>query len=159
MHSASRIVLLLLVATATLSIFTFVFPHSVVRAATIMVNSSADTADLSPDNGICDVGGGICTLRAAIQTAQGTGNPGADTITFGFAIYPQTIILGSALPDISTPITLQGPTNSSASLAISGNNAVRVLNVIANGNLTIDTLTVTNGRAEGGGGIRKLKAY
>src|SRR5262245_50832191 len=50
---------------------------------------SADVTDPSPNNGICDSGGGVCTLRGAVQTANGTGAPGFDTIEVTFnASFP-----------------------------------------------------------------------
>ena len=55
-----------------------------VSAANIIVNSNLDTADPTPADGICDVdlgtSGNQCTLRAAIQTAQGS--VGEDRIQF-----------------------------------------------------------------------------
>ena len=39
----------------------------------------ADNVDSTPDDGVCGVGG-ICSLRQAVQTANGAGAPGFDTI-------------------------------------------------------------------------------
>lgn len=38
--------------------------------------ADANTADA----GVCDAGAGVCTLRAAVQTANSAGAPGFDTI-------------------------------------------------------------------------------
>ncbi|RMD58491.1 CSLREA domain-containing protein, partial [Candidatus Parcubacteria bacterium] len=56
--------------------------------ATITVNSNGDQGDADRGDGICDTTGtrsgdpysGICTLRAAIETANANGTP--DTINF-----------------------------------------------------------------------------
>ncbi|MFN8371565.1 MAG: NosD domain-containing protein [Anaerolineae bacterium] len=56
-------------------------------AVAFVVNSGLDTGDANPGNGICDDGGGNCTLRAAIEETNAL--PGADSLTFtasfGFA--------------------------------------------------------------------------
>jgi CSLREA domain-containing protein len=86
-------------------------------AATITVNSAADTA----------ANDGVCTLREAIiaantDTASGAmagecaAGSGSDTIVFsipGAGVH--TIVLGSALPTITTQITIDGYTQPGAS--------------------------------------------
>ena len=72
-------------------------------AATFTVNSTADTPDLVID-GICDDGGGICTLRAAIMEANAS--PGS-LITFNI-IPPLKISPATALPDITQSMTIDG---------------------------------------------------
>src|SRR6187401_2010760 len=77
-------------------------------ALAIEVNATGDQADPTPNDGICDASGAGCTLRAAIQTSQGTLNPGADTITFNAALG-STIELGNGLPTITQSLTVTGP--------------------------------------------------
>jgi parallel beta-helix repeat protein len=81
------------------------------KAATFIVDSNGDAgATGSTSDGICDSqpgGGVVCTLRAAIEEANGTA--GADTITF--SIGPATITLGSNLPQITTVVTIDGTTS------------------------------------------------
>ena len=69
--------------------------------AAITVNSEGDEGDPYGSDGICDITGtqsvpysGVCTLRAAIETANYTS--GADTITFAAGVT--TIKPGSLLP-------------------------------------------------------------
>ena len=53
---------------------------------------------------------GTCTLRAAIEESNGGG---ADTDTITFAIPPagsKTIVIGSKLPDITSPVIIDGTT-------------------------------------------------
>ncbi len=90
-----------LLATPALS------PHRVL-AASYVVNSTADTGDLLLADGVCDAGGGVCTLRAAIQ--QANFNPGADTITFSIGSGVRTIAPMSALPDVTGAVTIDGTT-------------------------------------------------
>ena len=117
----------------------------------IVVNSLSDTV-IGSD--------GWCTLREAI-TAANTNTPsggvpgecpagglGADKITFSLS---GTITLGSQLPSITTPITIDG---AGRAIAISGNNTVRVF-YVANSSLTLNALTVQNGQvaSDSGGAI------
>ena len=124
---------------------------------TITVNSITDVAN-SAD--------GLCTLREAITAANtnvesgatpgecGAGS-GTDSDTISLAGLAGTITLGSALPDISSDMTISGPGLSQ--LTISGDNNVRVFHLpITNpGPVSFSGLTISNGRADMdvGGGI------
>jgi trimeric autotransporter adhesin len=79
-------------------------------AGTYTVASTADTADPTPNDTTCDTGsGGPCTLRAAIQTAMGTGSAGADTIQFAIAGGGvHTIAPSTQLPDVADQTTIDG---------------------------------------------------
>ncbi len=116
----------------------------------IIVDTNADTIDANGGNctsmAISDLPGadGVTSLREAICAANGTA--GADTITFA---GDYTITLGSALPDITTEISIDG---TGQSVTVSGNNAHRVFYVDTGSNLTVDTLTIANGYADNGGG-------
>jgi CSLREA domain-containing protein len=123
---------------------------------TITVNSNSDEAN-SAD--------GLCTLREAIVAANtdtasglpagecGAGsNSGSDTISL--TSVTGMITLGSALPTITSEMTLSGPGLSQ--LTISGNNTFRVFNItLGTGVVSFSGLTITNGRAnmDVGGGI------
>lgn len=82
-------------------------------AAILTVNSPLDLSDGNVNDGICDTGNatigftGICTLRAAIQTANAL--PGLDRIHFsiggGGHIEPST-----NLPDSTGPLVVDGTT-------------------------------------------------
>ncbi|HKB93849.1 MAG TPA: fibronectin type III domain-containing protein, partial [Gaiellaceae bacterium] len=66
----------------------------------LVVNSTGDGDDAAPGNGICATSGGVCTLRAAIEEANG--RTGADTIDFNIpGSGVQTIQLASSLPTLS----------------------------------------------------------
>ena len=77
-------------------------------AVTFTVNSTADTGDATPGDGVCDAGGGVCTLRAAIEEANALA--GSDTIQFAIGSGPRTIAIGPNLPVISEAVTIDGTT-------------------------------------------------
>lgn len=97
------------IGIALLAAAYFTGTPSAVQAATITINSTADTEI---------AGDGDCTLREAITNANGdtdasggdcTTGSGADTITFNIGGGgPQTIMLGSVLPIITDQLTIDG---------------------------------------------------
>ncbi len=113
-------------------------------AATFTVNDGGEGSDSTPGDGICDAGG-FCTLRAAIQEANTS--PSSDNIIFapGF----NTINITGSLPDITTTLAIQ----SAFRVTVFGDNVNRVFNILSAGNLTLDNLSVQNGRSTIGGGL------
>ena len=78
-------------------------------AAIFTVDSTGDGADSAPGNGTCRAPGNVCTLRAAIQEANALA--GADLINFNIApAGAKTIVLGSALPAITSVVIIDGTT-------------------------------------------------
>ncbi len=103
-----------------LSVFVIVGAASIflyspmVSAATFEVDSTLDTTDNDAGNGICDDGSGNCTLRAAIEEANGNG--GSDVINFAISgAGVHTIVLEEALPVISETLVIDGTSQSGAS--------------------------------------------
>jgi hypothetical protein len=99
------------------------------------------------------------TLRDAITSAETMANSGS-TITFASGLSG-TITLGSQLPDITYPTTIQGP--GAGELAISGNDANRILHLHSATSgfpVTISGLTLTHGNAgvEPGGAINTFNS-
>jgi CSLREA domain-containing protein len=111
------------------------------RSATFTVNSLLDTADASVGNGVCLTAGGVCTLRAAIQEANATA--AADTILFQPGLSGE-IVLSSAMPNISFPLTITGPGATVISVRGIGGTTSRTFNVTNAASATISGLTVTN---------------
>jgi CSLREA domain-containing protein len=136
-----RLVLALLLLVAWLA----ALRSPLAQANDITVTSAADTT-----------GGPDCTLRDAITAANtdtATGGcaagGGADTITFA---GNYTITLASALPALSGPLTLDG---AGQSVAVSGNDTVRVFDIQAGAVVTISQLSIISGTvSDAGGGIR-----
>jgi hypothetical protein len=94
---------------------------------------------------------GYGSLRQAILNADQAG--GDNTITFAVT---GTLTLESALPDLSTNLTIKGP--GAGSLTVerdwsSGTPAFGVLTVDANTTVSVSGMTLTNGSSVYGGGI------
>lgn len=116
------------------------------QAATITVSATADTSGVQ------------CTLRDAITAANtdavsGSCGAGSGTDVLDLSGLNGTITLGSALPVIFTPMTIQGP--GASALAVSGNDAVRVFEVTSfAGTAAFSGLTMSHGRCGFGCGIQ-----
>ncbi len=129
---------------------------AIAAGTTITVNSTADVENSSD---------GLCTLREAITAANSDTASGAtagecaagsasDSDTLSLTGLTGTITLGSALPAITSDMSINGPGPSQ--LTISGNNSVRVFNLtLSSGLVSFSGLTIANGRAtmDVGGGI------
>ena len=81
-----------------------------------VVEDSGDGGDASAGDGTCQTSGGVCTLRAAIEQANATGNSGVpDRIEFSISttslIRPATV-----LPEITDPLVIDGTTAAAGSL-------------------------------------------
>src|SRR5688572_26138342 len=87
-----------------LSASTAIPPQPKAAASTFVVNSAGDEPDLLPGDDICLTAAGTCTLRAAMQEANGDLSAGPDTITFTVS----TIQPLSPLPPITQPIDIDG---------------------------------------------------
>jgi CSLREA domain-containing protein len=126
-------------------------------ASDFTVNSLADTPDANTSDGLCADANGVCTLRAAIQ--QANADPSGDVI--GVRVTG-TINLTSALPNISTSMTIDG--QGAGLLTVRRNRAepYRIFTIGAGAGVRISGLAVSNGLAPppvsggdpgGGGGI------
>jgi CSLREA domain-containing protein/uncharacterized repeat protein (TIGR01451 family) len=130
------------------------------HAATFIVNSTADTSDDNPGNGICADADGNCTLRAAIQEANALA--GDDSIVLSATTYTLSGVAGDDLAlsgdlDIADTVTITGA--GTASTVIDGGGVDRIFDIDPSGigvSATISNLTIRNGNlpGESGGGIR-----
>ncbi len=168
-----RTTLRLLVAVALLLLMLDRTTLQVVHAATILVNSSADT--IADD--------GQCTLREAIiavntSTASGaTANEciagsGSDVIGFAIGSGAQTIHLAGALgelPVIAKPVTIAGDTQpgfvDTPLITLDAGANSRIFDIQNTGTATLQYLVIQNGNAAsgpnvgfGGGVYAALKA-
>jgi CSLREA domain-containing protein len=124
------------------------------QAATFTVTTAADEQNTNNQ----------CSLREAIINANQNNQSGSadcpagvgeDTINFQPSLSPATITLGSQVTiSDSAGLVIDG---GSAKITVSGNNALRVFEVgtptVSGVKLTLNNLTVANGRAILGGGI------
>lgn len=128
--------------------------------AAFAVDSTLDTSDANPGDGIAADALGRCTLRAAVQEANAL--LGGDTISIPEGDYSLTLI-GNAEQaaltgdlDISEGVTLTGA--GADVVTINGIGQDRVFDILANVTATISGVKITGGTAlssqEDGGGIR-----
>jgi CSLREA domain-containing protein len=133
------------------------------QGATFVVNSVFDLPDPLPANGICEVSGdtSVCTLRAAIQSANAAAGP--NTITFAADLPLPAVFTLSRMGnddtalngdlDITGDLTLIG--SGADRTILDGNGTVlqeRVVHII-NATVTIAEITIQNGRGSDGGGL------
>lgn len=133
--------------------------------ATFVVNTTADTQDAAPGDGICADSGALCSLRAAITEANAFA--GSDTITLPAGTYTESLVAANENAnaggdyDITSSITINGAAAASTFIQASatvGTATERVFHVLS-GTVTISGVTIQNGvnlfaHAIGGGGVR-----
>src|SRR6185369_6079299 len=92
------------IVVAAIFALTLVPPAS---ASTYTVNNLGDATDATPGDDICDAGGGVCTLRAAIVEANA--HAGTDTIAFSVTgVIPTTAALSVNAPTVIDGTTAPG---------------------------------------------------
>ena len=130
------------------------------HAATFTVDSTADTPDVNPGNGICADLSGLCTLRAAVQETNAL--VGSDSIALDTNTYTLTGLSGEDLAltgdlDILDDLTIAG--TGAANTIIDGGGVDRIFDIDPLGAgvaVTISDLTIRGGNVLGepGGGVR-----
>ncbi len=120
---------------------------SVAPAAVFTVDSTGDVGDSNTADGVCDDGTGSCTLRAAIEQANGLA--GTDTINFSIgATAPQTISPLMPLPEILEAVTIDGFSQPGSSPNTSTTGLNTVVGIVLNGSgagAGADGLVIRNG--------------
>ena len=122
------------------------------EADSLVVTTELDVIDPTDD---------LTSLREAVAFANS--NPNASVITFGDGsslsggtdftdATADTITLGGSQVSIITSATVDGP--GADLLTVSGDNVSRVFNIGSNSNVTLDSLTIANGREADGAAIR-----
>ncbi|HLK09779.1 MAG TPA: choice-of-anchor Q domain-containing protein [Candidatus Binatia bacterium] len=127
-----------------------------VSAATFTVDSTADAPDAVPGDGRCTTRSGDCTLRAAIEEANSL--PGPDVIQLPAGTYVVSLE-GSGEDhcatgdlDITSSISIVGA--GAATTIVDANHRDRAFDILPDGAAVISGVTVQNGSADDGGGIR-----
>jgi len=142
-------------------------------AAFFFVNTTADTVDKTPKDGVCADADGKCSLRAAIEQSNANQNEEPDAIFLRRGTYTLTHVRRSTLPDgtqvmaahpleITHSVNLAG--EGSGSTFIDGNRlaantatVIKRTNVIVINNpgtnpvVNIDGVTIQNGESQGSG--------
>ena len=138
-----------LAAVAVLAVFAFAAPGA--RAANLVVSEPGD-----PAVGPCNPG--ACSLRDAVEAADA--NTEADVITFAIATPALTRLAGTAINvDSADGITITGP--GSGGLTITGDSNdngpdaadSRIFSLGPGAVLSMSGVTLTEGRAAGGGAV------
>lgn len=149
----------------------FVFMSIVVNGATFTVNTTNDTLDATPGDGICADASAQCSVRAAISEANAFA--GDDTITIPAGTYTQTLVAANEDLnaggdwDIRSNITINGAGAATTILqaaATPGTATERVMENVLAANVTIiNGVTLRHGNKTGaaanatrGGGIRNV---
>jgi len=123
--------------------------------AQYVVNSTVDEVDLVPGDGQCLTGSGVCTLRAAVQESNVALS--LNVVTLPAGVFRLTIgganedSAASGDLDVTDDLIIEGVR--SVSSIIDANGLDRVFDQRA-GVLQLKRVTVRNGRADHGGGIR-----
>lgn len=130
-------------------------------AIAITVDTTVDSVDVSPGDGVCADGNGACSLRAAVQEANALA--GDDVIVLPAGIYVLTIVgasedLGARGDlDIAGDLTIDGA--GVEATVLDGGQIDRVLHILEGSKVQVNAVTVRNGRTpdgdngEDGGGI------
>lgn len=127
-------------------------PHAL-AASTFNVNTTVDSGDTNPSNGICADTTGKCSLRAAIEEANALNNnslvkipAGRHVLSIGPLIVKGSVIIRGAGQDKTF---------------VSGADKFRVVSVSGTGTSTLSDLTIENGNApgfgQGGAGLSVAK--
>ena len=117
-----------------------------IHASTFTVTNTGDNGGVNPSPGA-----GTGTLRQAIVDANA--NAGADMITFSASVTG-TIVLSSALPNLSDDVIISGPGANVLTVQRStaaGTPSFRIFTINSGKTVTISGLTITNGNVDGGG--------
>jgi CSLREA domain-containing protein len=125
-------------------------------AETFTVNSTADEVDAAVGNEFCETAAGKCTLRAAIEEANST-TEAFDAIGFEEGVFEgdsaSVIALSSALPTITTPLSLSGRECETEAnvpgpcVEVDGVASAPVLDLKGVAEVEIETLALTDGEA------------
>ena len=138
-------------------------------AATFIVNSTVDSVDSNPGNGVCADASGNCTLKAAIMEANALA--GTDTInlapggTYTLTAVDNTWYYGgpTGLPWITSVIIINGGGATIQRSSTAGTPDFRIFYIGGPaGDLTLNEVTIRGGRSAsgapgyigGGGGLR-----
>ena len=135
-----------------------------VAAAVLVAPAAANAATITVDTGDDGVGG--CTLRNAIESADGNANqPGCTATNLPYGNDTVVVPAGVASPillgtEIAAggmgTLTVQGP--GVGNLDVRGGAGFRVFHIVGTGAVTISGLTISNGNQTGtaaqGGGVR-----
>ncbi len=144
--------------TLPLAVLSATLATSLLQAQTFQVNTTADTVDANPGDGVCADANGECSLRAAIQEANALTSSNQIRIRLQPGACYMLTLAGAGEDgamtgdlDVAVDILLDG-----RGAKLDANGLDRALDVLAGGALRVSRLHVTKGSvvAESGGAIR-----
>ena len=123
-----------------------------------MVDTTADTPDATPGDGVCADASGLCSFRAAVMEANAL--PGRNTVRIA-STTPVTIGFGTPI-EVSDDLTLEGPGPGLASLegalvVRQGEVSIRGLKLRSLVNEEAGTVFVEDGEVTTGGAGRAVR--
>jgi CSLREA domain-containing protein len=121
---------------------------------TFTVNDLGDAADANPGDGVCATAGGVCTLRAAIQEFDAL-NACTHVINFSVSGTISMSTVGDSQYGPSALLINRTTTLNGNGVILERNSGVtrlRLFYVTPTGNLTLNNVTLRNGKALGGNG-------
>lgn len=133
------------------------FLPNVTQAAIFVVNTTNDTQDEAPGNGVCADSSGNCSLRAAITEANALA--GGDTITLPAGTYTITLTGPSENAnasgdfDLNSEITINGAGAANTIVQAAASRGVateRVFHLLTANAVNINNLTIRYGRTTAG---------
>ncbi len=163
---ACHILLGMSLCVALILILLAVKPASVAYADTFTVDTSDDTVDATPGDGLCGDAGGDCSLRAAIMEANAMISD--DTIILTSGVYTLTLSgsgednsLTGDLDVVTGTLIISGA--GALNTVVDGNQLDRVLHVQSGAVVRVYNVALTNGKTanvglngESGGGVYNL---
>ena len=152
----------LFLAVSLLAALTLV-PSASAEAATFTVDSTLDTIDISPGDGVCADSAGRCTLRAALMEANALSGPDRIDVPAG-EYFPTIASLGSSDGDatgdfnITDGVELYGAGADQTFIdGKQGSSRHRALTISdLNGPVRVEGVTLRNGSDDPAGGIHLI---
>jgi CSLREA domain-containing protein len=120
-------------------------------AYSFTVNSTADSHDADPGDGVCADGQGRCTLRAAVEEADA--DPAGSTISISLPAGTYDLTLGT-LAESANTIKITGVGTSTT--LVEGNNSFSILRIASGVTAAVTGVTISGGNAGNsgyGGGV------
>lgn len=137
--------------TRSLSRLVAIVAPLLLSACTFTVNSTSDRIDANLGDGICADAVGQCTLRAAIMEVNEASARYRVAVPAGTYALTLAGANGGSL-DITRDIRLQGAGKNQT--IIDATNDSRVIHISGGSDVEIQSLTLTGGNAQSGGGMR-----
>jgi len=133
------------------SLCLLVLVASLSSGCSIVVDTTADTLDTNPGDGDCSDSEGFCSVRAALQEAQSSFGRYVITIPQGDYVLDLSSEEGGGTLEITSAVQLQGSDKNQTKI-IAGSTG-SVITITSGSLIEINSLTVSGGDSQFGGGL------